>query len=124
MGPEPKPIRTGATLHSLCVTFGLLRTYKLHFRTYGRKSDDHLGHTTVHTGTIQKWVNLLDEMLGEFKGKGHYVTMDSAYMGDILAQVGREEWKINMVGTAQANRTGAAVKEAKKNMARGTYNSV
>ena len=91
MGPEPKPIRTVAMLHSLCVTFGLLRTYKLHVRTYGGKYDDDLGHTTVHTGTIQKWVNLLDEMLGDFKGKGHYVTMDLAYVEDISAQVGREE---------------------------------
>ncbi len=32
---------------------------------------------------------MLDEVLNDFKGKGHYVTMDLAYMGDILAQVGR-----------------------------------
>ena len=59
-----------------------------------------------HTGTVQKWINLLDNFLDEYKGKGHCVTMDSAYMGDILAQVGHSEWKINMVGTAQANRMG------------------
>ena len=35
MGPEPKPIRTGATLHTLCVTKGALRTYKLFVRAYG-----------------------------------------------------------------------------------------
>ena len=29
LGPEPKPIRTGATLHSLCVSYGDLATYKL-----------------------------------------------------------------------------------------------
>jgi hypothetical protein len=29
IGPEPKPIRTGATLHTICVTDGPLSTYKL-----------------------------------------------------------------------------------------------
>ena len=29
-GPEPKPIRTGATLHTLCITHGPLATFKLH----------------------------------------------------------------------------------------------
>ena len=32
--------------------------------------------------------------------------MDSAYMGDAMAQVGREIWEINMVGMVQSNRTG------------------
>ena len=77
-----------------------------------------------HTGTVQKWINLLDNILDKYKGKGHCVTMDSAYMGDILAQVGHSEWKINMVGTAQANHTGAEVKEELDKMKRGTYKSV
>ncbi len=42
IGPDPKPIRTGATLHSLCVTFGLLASYKLHVRAYGGKTDEDL----------------------------------------------------------------------------------
>ena len=46
-------------------------------------------------------------MIDEYKGKGCYVTMDSAYMGDIMAQVGREIWGMNMVGTVQCNRSGA-----------------
>ena len=29
IGPEPKPIRTGATIHSVCVTFGELKSYKV-----------------------------------------------------------------------------------------------
>ena len=29
VGPEPKPIMTGATMHTLCVTHGPLSTYKL-----------------------------------------------------------------------------------------------
>ena len=32
--------------------------------------------------------------------------MDSAYVGNIMALVGRHECKINMVGTAQENQTG------------------
>merc|ERR1712086_865396 len=30
IGPEPKPIRTGVTLHLIYITFGPLSTYKLH----------------------------------------------------------------------------------------------
>ena len=41
-GPEPKPIRTGATLHSLCVTEGKLSTYELFVRVYGGKQDGDL----------------------------------------------------------------------------------
>ena len=77
-----------------------------------------------HTGAVQKWINLLDNILDEYKGKDHYVTMDLAYMGDILAQVGHSEWKINMVGTVQANRTGTEVKEEMNKMKCGTYKSV
>ena len=29
IGPEPKPIRTGCTLHTLCVTHGALKTYRV-----------------------------------------------------------------------------------------------
>jgi len=65
-------------------------------------------------------VNLQSILLDAFKGKGHCVTMDSAYMGDIMAQIGREEWKINMVRTAQSNRTGASVKDVIDKMKVGT----
>ena len=30
--PDPKPIWTGATLHSMCVMFGQLATFKLYVR--------------------------------------------------------------------------------------------
>ena len=30
IGPEPKPIRTGATLHTLAVTYGMLAGYEWH----------------------------------------------------------------------------------------------
>ena len=57
-------------------------------------------------------------MLDPFKGAGRCVTMDSAYMGDIMAQIGRLEWNMNMVGTAQADRSGARpiINEKKKYM--------
>ena len=40
-----------------------------------------------------------------------------------MAQIGRHEWEINMVGTAQANRVGADVDAIKKAMKIGTYQS-
>ena len=51
-------------------------------------------------------VFLYDLMIHPYKHKGHCVVMDSAYMGDDMCQVGREEWGINMVGTVQSSRTG------------------
>jgi hypothetical protein len=92
IGPEPKPIRTGATIHSICVTFGELATYKLHCRVYGGRYDEGLDYVHENTTSTQKWVNLYNEMLAEFKGRGMCLTMDSAYMGDIMGQIGREEW--------------------------------
>ena len=123
IGPEPKPIRTGATIHSLCITYGPLASYKVHCRVYGGKSDEDLNHKHCNTANTQKWVNLYDELLDAFKGAGHCVTMDSAYMGDIMAQIGRDEWLVNMVGTAQSNRTGADVASDKAAMKVGTYES-
>ena len=73
---------------------------------------------------VQKFINLLDEFLEEFKGCGHHATMNSAYMGDVMAQIGWEVWKINMVGTTQTNRVGADVKEKRKRMKVGTYECV
>jgi hypothetical protein len=126
IGPEPKPIRTGATLHSLCVTRGPMATYKLFVRAFGGKTDSDLAGRHLNCGTTQKWVNLYNIMLHPFKGRGHNVTMDSAYMGDIMAQIGRYEWMINMVGTTQSNRTGADVKDwlNSPNLKIGSYESV
>jgi len=44
-------------------------------------------------------------------------------MGDIMAQIGRDEWKMNTVGTAKSNRTGANVKVVLDKMKVGTYQS-
>ncbi len=62
-------------------------------------------------------------MLNDFKNNGHCITMDSTYMGDIMAMIGRDVWRINMVGTAQVNRTGANI-DCTKSMKKGTYSSV
>ena len=45
-GPEPKPIRTGATLHTLCVTRGEMVGFKLFVRAYGGKTDEDLSDIT------------------------------------------------------------------------------
>ena len=79
MWPEPKSIRTGATVHSMCVTFGPLATYMLKVRTYGGKTDEDLNKKSRNIGTVQKFVNLLDMFLDDFKGRGCHVTCDLAY---------------------------------------------
>ena len=45
-------------------------------------------------------------------------------MGDTMGQIGREEWKINMVGTAQTNRTGAPAAADVQKLKAGTYESI
>jgi hypothetical protein len=75
----------------------------LHAQTFGGKTSKDLQSRHVNVVTTQKWVNLMSVLLNNFKGKGHCVTMDSAYMGDIMAQIGCKEWKMNLVGTAQSN---------------------
>ena len=123
IGPEPKPIRTGATIHSIAVTHGALRSFKLHVRVYGGKTDEGLNYTHENTATTQKWVNLYNMMLDSFKQKGMCCTLDSAYSGDTLFQIAREEWGVNLVGTCQSDRTGAGPASAddKKKMKAGTY---
>ena len=119
IGPEPKPIRTGAKIHSMCITDGPLATFMIRVRTYGGKSDETLKKKTQSTGSVQVFINLLDEFLTVFKGRGCHVTMDSTYMGELLALVARQVWKVNVVGSTQTNRCGpdhALVAAAKKAM--------
>ena len=122
-GPEPKPVCTGATMHTICMTDGPLATNKLHARTFGGKTDNNLQSRHINVVMMHTWVNFVSPLLDNFKGKGHCVTMDSAYMGDIMAQIGQEEWKMNMVGTAQSNQTGANLKDTIDKMKVGTYKS-
>ena len=114
IGPDPKPIRTGATLHTLAITRGKLQFYKLYARCYGGKDDGDIQGRHQHTVGQQKFINLFDIMLSSFRGNGHYVTCDSAYMGNIMALIAHNVWRINMVGTIQANRTGAPMGGAVK----------
>ena len=44
-------------------------------------------------------------MLESFKGKGHCVTSDLVYIGDIIAQTFQNEWEISMVRIIQLNCT-------------------
>ena len=63
IGPEPKPIRTGATLHTVCITNGPLHTYKLFARVYGGKNDEDVDVRYDHTATKLKMVSLYNVML-------------------------------------------------------------
>ena len=74
---------------------------------YGGKADQDINIHNRHTVKKLKMVSLYDFMLESFKHKGHCVVMDSAYMSDAMAQIGRNHWGINMVGTCQSDRTGA-----------------
>ena len=102
IGPEPKPIRTGVTLHSLCITYGPFTMYKLFLRAYGGKSDRDLNF--INNNCAQKCVNFYGITMELFKGEGHCVTKDSAYMGDIMALIGRcHEWIMDMIARATKN---------------------
>ena len=81
--PEPKPIRTGVTLHSMCVIKG----YMLHVRTYGGKNDKDIKKNSWGSLSIYK-----------------YLTLDSVYTGELLAQVVDKAWKMNVIVTTQWNR--------------------
>jgi hypothetical protein len=52
--PEPKPICTGATLHSLAVSLRILAGYKLHVRMFCGKSNGDLGMRHENCSLIQK----------------------------------------------------------------------
>ena len=76
---EPKPIYTGATLHTLCITKGHLAIFKLYAWVYCGTKDDDLDGIHDSISNLQKSVNLYDLILELFKGKGICVTMNSAY---------------------------------------------
>jgi hypothetical protein len=66
-GPDPKPIHTGATIHSLANTHGNLASYKVHVRVFSGAMDKDLAKQNEDIVTTQKWVNLLSLMLNNFK---------------------------------------------------------
>ena len=88
IGPDPKPIRTGATAHTACVGEGPLESYKVWTRWYGGAADTKLKAVNEHTSTALVWINLFDHFLEPYKGQGHHVICDSAYMSDALASIG------------------------------------
>jgi hypothetical protein len=104
IGPEPKLIRTGSTLHTVCVTHGPLSTYKLFAIVHGGKYDEDINRHHKHTVAKLKMISLYSFMIDPFKHNGHYVVMDSAYMSDDMCQMGREEWKINSFHVMAVNK--------------------
>ena len=124
VGLEPKLIRTVATLHTLCITKGPLSGFKLFVRAYGGRSDKDLNKKTEFCGSVQKWVDLFNIMLDSFKHRGHIVTCDSVYLGEVMADVCQEVWGINILGTSQTNRNGANMTGFKKLLDVGTYESL
>jgi hypothetical protein len=110
-------------MHTVCITDGPLATYKLHAQMFGDKTDKDLQDCHLNMVTMQKWVNLVLIILDNFKGKGHCVTMDSGYMGNIMAKIGREEWKLIMVGMSQSNRVGTDIKDVVDKIKVRTYES-
>ena len=56
---------------------------------YGGKFDADINVHNSHTITELRIVSLYDLMVHPFKAKGHCVVMDSAYMGNVICQVGR-----------------------------------
>jgi hypothetical protein len=63
-------------------------------------------------------------MIHQYKGKGLYVNMDSAYMDDIMTQIDREVWSMNMAGTVQMNQLGAEMAATVKKMKIVSYKTV
>ena len=109
------------------VTKGPMKHYMIKVRTYGGATDQDLCKKTKNIGTVQKYINLLALFLRNFMGRGCSCTMDSAYMGQLLAMLAREVWKINVVGTTQTNRCGpdgALVKKAKTVLKVRSYESI
>jgi len=79
--------------------YGMLASYKLHARTFGGRSDGNLVMRHENCETIQKWINLMSKMIDEYKNAGRFVTMDSAYMGDMKMKAGSYEstmWQHNI----------------------------
>ena len=124
IGPEPQPIHAGLTIHFLCITRVPPRTYKIFIRIYRGKSNEDLEVKHQNTATLHKWVNLYKNILDKFKRKGQCVTMDSVYMGGIMALIGHHEWKSNMVGTSQENRTRTDTADEKKGMKKHIYEAI
>ena len=89
--------------------------YKLFVRECRSRSDKDLETKHQNTLILQKWVNVYNFLLDKYKGEGHAVKKDSAYVGAIMAAlIGLHECKISKVGTAQENIADIGTLEEKK----------
>ena len=102
LGPDPKPVRTGSTAHTICVGQGPLMRFLMAWRTYGGRTDE--GLASLDTG---KWIQLFDTMVKPWIGKGHVVTLDSAYNSEKLIDQARVKG-VNVVRTFMWDRFGAS----------------
>jgi hypothetical protein len=100
---------------TLCVTLGILSLFKLPCHVYRGKSDKGLDRVHLNTTSTQKWVNLYDDMLEEFKGQWICVMMNLTYMGDVMGQIGRAVWTMNFLGRGS---------KGSKELKVGSYESV
>ena len=73
--------------------------------TKAQEGDMYMNVHNPYTVTKYKMVLLYDIMLNPFKGKGHTVVMDSAYMGDAMTMVVWRHWKVKMVDTCQFDQS-------------------
>ena len=91
---------------------------------YGQRTGEDLEIRHKNTVTLQKWANLYDIMLEKFKGKCHYVTMDSTYMDRIMTLIGHHGQKVNMMGTANEDKTDVDTVEEKRGIRKNFYRAV
>ena len=73
---------------------------------YSGQGDTELKVIHENTSSTLIWINLFNWLLEPFKGKGHSVVCDSAYMSDTLGMIGTVERGTNILGTCQTNCTG------------------
>ena len=93
-------------------------------RTYVVKSNETLNKRNPTVRTVRKFINLIDNFLGPFKGRGCYITMEGACMGELLAMVACKVWKLKVRGTTQTNQCStdnALVKVEMKMTEKGSY---
>ena len=88
LGPDQKLICAGAAIHLLVVMQGDLVSYKVHLCVFGGAMEGDFGKSNDSIITTQKWTNQLLLILDNSTYKGNCITMDSAYIGDIMAMIG------------------------------------
>ena len=90
IGLEPKLICTSATNHLMRFTFGPLESYKVQICPCGGQAHSRFEPQNNLHWHHKKVINLPDEFMGEFKHRGRFVAVDSAYMGVLIALVAKK----------------------------------